>query len=393
MSKLRQAAQRVVVGVTAAAFILTIAGQLLPMTASASQVTGRSITMSSSAPSATSVTYTVNFTAITAETHPDVVINFCNASSDPIPGDTCSGTAGTDVPNVSAAAASGWTVTAIDSNKSIKLTTTTNSFSASTAITPIVITGITNGSNTGTTGSFYGRILVFANGGASGYTSPTSPGSYVDYGGIALSNSSNILITSKVFETLSFCVFQSSCGTQANLALGASGTGALSTTTAYDNNNAQYTIATNAGSGVTMTMTGTTLCRPGGTCPTGAGGSVWTITAIGSSPATVTTPGSEQFGMCVDSNALPGGTTVATTYLDSTANNCHTGVGTGAYAGGAKFGFNDVNTTSSAGDTVLSSTGAIASYTGTFVFAANISATTESGLYSTSLNLVATGKF
>ncbi len=399
---MRQPTQRLFSVFIAALFVTTLAAQLLPSLASASgpsggQVQSRSITMSSSYPGQTNVTYTVEFTPVTSETHPDVIIDFCNASSDPIAGDTCSGTAGTDVPNFSSAAASGWTVTPIDSNHDIKLTTTTNSFTGGgspVAITPIVITGVTNPSNT--TG-FYGRILTYANGGSSGYSSPTSLGSPVDFGGIALSTASSISITSKVFETLSFCVFQSTCGTAPNLILGDATTGALSTGTGYVNANAQYTIATNASSGVNVTMTGSTLCRPGGTCATGA--NAYTISAIGNTPA-ASTPGSPQFGMCVDSNSLPSGVSVAGAYTDTTSTKCH-GLTTGTYAltGGSSstFGFNDSSssggTNNAAGSQVLSSTGAIASYTGTFAFLGNISVTTVAGIYTTSLNMVATGTF
>ncbi|HSX47483.1 MAG TPA: hypothetical protein VLF63_01790, partial [Patescibacteria group bacterium] len=219
---------------------------------------------------------------------------------------------------------------------------------------------------------------------------PTT-GTFIDSGGIALSTASNISITSKVFETLTFCVFQSSCGTAPALTLGDPTTGALSTSNAFVNANSQYTLATNAGSGVSVTMTGTTLCRPGGTCTTGA--NAFTISAIGSTPTTSST-GTEQFGMCADvtgSSAL----TTAAAYTDS-INACH-GLTTGSYSGTSQFGFNDSasagGTNNAAGSQVLSSTGAVPSFTGTFGFLGNIAATTEAGVYATSLNLVATGTF
>lgn len=397
---LRQPTQRLFTLFFVVLFTTTLAAQLLPSLAGATggQVTSRSITMSSSTPGATGVTYTVEFTPATSETHPDVIIDFCNSSSDPIVGDTCSGTPGTDVPSFSSPAASGWTVTTIDSGQDLKLTTTSVSFTSGTAITPIVITGITNPSNT--TG-FYARILDYANSGSSSYSSPTSPGSYVDYGGIALSTASNISITSKVFETLTFCVYQSSCGTAPTLVLGNSTNGALSTTTQYVNSNAQFNIATNAGSGVNVVMTGTTLCRStGSNCqPPGSGGSYdnYTINALGSTAIT-TTAGDSQFGMCVDSNSLPSNVTVASTYLDSSSVKCH-GLTTGPYSPStaSDFGFNDSlssgGTNNAAGSQVLSSTGAISGYTGTLTFVGNIASTTVAGIYTTSLNLVATGTF
>lgn len=370
-------------------FIAILIGGILPGTVSAGQVTSRSITMSTSAASATSVTYTATFTPATSITHPDVILDFC--SNDPLIGDSCTATAGTDVPNFTSAAASGWTVTTIGSNRGVILTTSTVSFTAATPVT-ITVTGVTNPSNTA---SFYGRVLTYTTGGASGHTS-ASPGSYTDYGGVALSTAANISITSKVFETLSYCVFQSSCGTPPTLTLGDPTTGALSASNAYVNNNAQYTIATNAASGAAVALRGTTLCRSStpSDCNTGSAG-VYTITGIGSSE-TASAVGSEQFGMCVDTTGATGSLAADSPYADS-INNCHSGLSTGSYSGSSKFGFNDstgANGTNNAGGSpLMSSTAPISSYTGTFAFLGNISATTEAGIYTTSLNTVATGTF
>jgi hypothetical protein len=214
----------------------------------------------------------------------------------------------------------------------------------------------------------------------------------VDTGGVALSTAANIAITSKVFETLSFCVFQTACGTAPALTLGDPTTGALSTSNAYDNSAAQYTLATNAGTGVGVSMTGTTLCRStGANCLTGA--SQYTISALTTAHALTT--GSEQFGMCADTTGATGGLAAQSPYAD-TANNCHS-LGTGIYAGSSLFGFNDAasanGTNNAAGSLLLQSTGAVTSYTGTFAFLGDIAATTEAGIYTTSLNLVATGTF
>lgn len=367
-------------------FAFGLGSQLLPL-ASAAQVTNRSVTVSSSAPSATNVTYTLTFTPGTSITHPDIILDFC--SNDPLIGDSCTATAGTDVPDFTSAAAAGWTVTTIGGNRGVKLTTSSVSLTASTPAT-IVITGVNNPSNVGTNGSFYGRLLTYNNGGAGSNTS-ASPGSYVDYGGMALSTASNINVTSKVFETLAFCVFQTACGTAPALILGDPTTGALSISNAYVNSNAQYTIATNAANGVNITMTGNTLCRSTGVnCLTGA--SAFTISAVGGTAST-SVVGNEQFGMCAD--VTGSGLTVAGTYKD-TANNCHS-LTTGVYAGTSLFGFNDVATTggtnNAAGSQVISSSVAVPSYTGSFTFLGNINATTEAGIYTTSLNLVATGTF
>lgn len=369
-------------------FALVLVTQILPAKAGAvAQVTARKIALSSSAPSATNVTYTVTFTPATSITHPDVILDFCDNS--PIIGDTCTATAGTDTPNFSAAAATGYTVSTLGSNRGIKLTTTTVSFTATTPVT-ITVTGVTNPSNVGSTGTFYGRILTYATGGAGSNTS-ASPGTYTDYGGAALSTAANISITSKVFETLVFCVYTGSCGTTPTLTLGDPTTGALSTASAYVNADTRYDLATNASAGVSVTMTGTTLCRPGGTCTTGA--NAFTISAIGATPV-IKALATEQFGMCADKNSSAA-LTVAAKYTDSAAA-CH-GLSTGTTPGSSTFGFDDSasadGTNNAAGSQVLSSTGAVPTITGSFVFLGDIAATTEAGIYQTSLNMVATGTF
>ncbi len=264
-----------------------------------------------------------------------------------------------------------------------------------TASTPFTINFTAGITNPTTATSFYARILTFATGNATGYApanttgnTPTS-GTFVDNGGDALSTASNISITAKVFETLSFCVFQTSCGTAPSLTLGDPTTGALSSSSAYINSNAKYTLATNAGTSVTVVMKGTTLCNTvGAPCQSGAA-SANTITPMTTTPAAFTT-GTEQFGMCADKNGSAA-LTVATAYHD-TINNCN-GQATGIYVGTSLFGFDNTAVVGASGSTVLTSTGAVPSVTGGFTFLGDIANTTEAGTYTTSLNMIATSVF
>jgi hypothetical protein len=405
---------------------------LLPGVASAGQVSSRSITISSSVPSATSVTYAVSFKPTSTATIGGIVVDFCSDS--PLIGSTTcaypsSFTMGS-TPSVSGLAGfststGSWVTTnslqggAASSNTQVLLYTNTTAQTptgTSTAIT-FNITGVTNPS---TTGSFYARILTFdtsahttAQYTASGTTRASSFANMLDYGGVALSTVTNINITSKVYETLSFCIYLAggtACTTAPNLTLGDPTTGALSSASVYADdgtgNNTQsgaaYQIATNDGSGVVVTMTGTTLCRPGGTCTTGA--SAYTISSEYTYNSNTNTEvalvaGSEAFGMCADTTSGNGGLAASAPYNDTT-NNCHNlaSVTTNnVYSGASKFGFYDVatsgGTNSAGGSTVLTSTGAVSTYTGQFDFAATIAAATEAGIYTTSLNLVATGTF
>lgn len=405
---------------------------LLPGIASAGQVSSRSITISSSVPSATSVTYAVSFKPTSTATIGGIVVDFCSDS--PLIGSTTcaypssftmgstpsvSGLAGFSTStgswvttnSLQGGASSGQTQTLLYTNTTAQTPTGT-----STAIT-FNITGVTNPS---TTGSFYARILTFDTSAhavsqytASGTTRASSFANMLDYGGVALSTVTNINITSKVYETLSFCVYLAggtACTTAPNLTLGDPTTGALSTSSVYADdgtgNNTQsaaaYQIATNAGSGVAVTMTGTTLCRPGGTCTTGA--NAYTIPSeytynSNTNTAVALVAGSAAFGMCADTTGGNGGLAASAPYNDS-INSCHNlsaATTNNVYTGTSKFGFDDSTgadgTNSAAGSTLLTSTGAISTYTGQIDFAAAISATTVAGIYTTALNLVATGTF
>lgn len=406
--------------VTLVLYILVVFSQLFPAFTSAQnyQLSSRSITLGSSAVS-TATTYKVQFTTTQAAT--ELIIDFC--SNDPLPGDNCNFASNT-TPTV----ASGTTTVASVSGGA----TGTISFPGTgtpkhtidvtgltipaTSTYTITFAGVTNPSAT-TPAGFYARILTYGTGNSSGYApanttgGTTTTGTYLDYGGIALAITTNVNIQAKVFETLEFCVFLSgpsaACGSAPTFTLGSSVTGALSTTTAYiasgsttSADGAEFSIATNAGGGIQIAMSGTTLCRNAtpANCVTATYPSN-VISAIGPSPA-ASNPANSQFGMCVDDQGITGtGVAVPTTY-DDTVGNCHSlTVGTdNAWSGTNLFGFNDSSTSSggtnyTGGSQILTSTGAINQSDGFMSFIANISATTTAGVYNTSLNLVATGTF
>jgi hypothetical protein len=409
LSSLRPSAQRLLTALLVVVYVLAIATEVLPSVASASQVTSRSIQMSTSVPSA-AAQYTISFTP--QANAQELIIDFC--SNDPLVNDTCSFSAAT-VPTITGGslASSLGTPTSVGSGtpvhtiKVVGLTMT-----ASTAYTITISAGITNPTSV-TTNGFYARILTYATGNASGYapanTTGGTPtlGTYVDYGGAALSTATTVNITSKVFETLSFCMYlsNSSCGGAApSFTLGSNLTGALSVSAAYaaigsstSSDGAAFSLASNAASGVVITMYGTTLCRLSGiaNCVTGTNPSN-VINAIGSTPAALSL-GTSQFGMCVDVSGITGAT-VATTYKD-TANNCHgqTVSSDNVYTGTSVFGFNDSTTSggtnNASGSTVMSTAASVPASVGYLSFLGDIAATTVAGIYTTNLSLIATGTF
>jgi hypothetical protein len=272
------------------------------------------------------------------------------------------------------------------------LTGTNTAVASATAVTiPLGSSGVSDGLTNPSTGNhtFYARILTFATAGAAqAYTSGT-PGSYVDAGGVALSTANQIQITAKVQERLSFCVYD-----RANCAAGTSGialgnfNGVLDPAGEYVDKQAKFDISTNALSGATVVLKGDTL-------KSGA----FSITAQGGTSA-VTNPTNEQFGMCLWQSTGSGLTLPNATYNHASCNTVVQNAGPsgtgnntpGSAAGSAQFGFNTTNTTSASGDTIANKPAGSTS-TATLAFIGNISNTTEAGIYTTNLQLIATGTY
>lgn len=405
MKELKRLAQQAVAAVVVA--VVAVVGIIPSLVgngvASAAEVTSRSITMTSSAPGATA-NYTVQFTTATTGNIQGVVVDFC--ANDPLPGDTCSTGSGTTLNGftiggspsvtVNSGLTGTWATTNSTAHTLIYSNASGGSVSSGTAISLTInnVTNPTSNNSPAYPATFYARILTYATSGAATSYTSTSIGSPVDSGGDALSTVQSINITAKVFETLSFCVYTGSCGTAPSLTLGDTTTGALSSSNTYVNANAKFDLATNAGSGVSVVMRGTTLCNTvGAACQSGTASSN-TITPIpvGSSPTAMNgSTGTEQFGVCVDKNSSAA-LTIDSYYVDSLAN-CH-GLTTGILSTANTFGFDNANVTGASGSELVHSTGAVPSVTGGgFAFAANIAPTTEAGIYTTSLNMVATSTY
>jgi hypothetical protein len=376
----------------------------------AAQITTRSITMSSSnaAAAANSNTYQIRFTAASSYTVKAIVVDFC--SNDPIVGDaTCTAPTGFDVggatptiitssgtdPTLSATLGTGWTGagTNLITGSQYRTLTITNSTGVAVTSASVVSFDMSNVTNPTTVGSFYARILTYTTT-TTGYA-PGSEGSYSDYGGVALSTAALITITSRVQEQLSFCVYISSCGTAATLNLGDSHD-VLSTTApaiaAGATYGVYYSLSTNASHGAMVYLKGSTLTS-----------GAYTIPAAGSSAFTYSGVNNDFFGLCTYNSALTAGS--APTVIGE-----YQGVGAGGTCAGATnnsggtlsttnlgtpyatFGFNSTNTGSTYGDQ-LASIAAPGSSVNAIVLAAGVNATQGDGIYSTTLQLIATGAY
>ncbi len=372
--------------------------------------TDRSITLATSAGGATDVTYDVAFTTATTGAIQGIIVEFCDNT--PIIGDSCTAPTGFDL--IPGSLATSDTIAggafAIDGSSSAnQLVLTRTDATSITSATALTLTlggaGGSDGVTNPTAGNhtFYARILTYvdndddsdgcsnADDNATCYA-PTTPRTFSDAGGVALSTANQLQITAKVQERLSFCVYIGSCtanttGASRTSAFNLGNTnGVLDPAGPYVDKTAAFDISTNALSGATVVVKGDTLVS-----------GAFDIAEIGGS-ATTSSAGSEQFGMCLYQSAGSGLVVSAPYNNGGTPANCNTqttqtsGTGSTGGAGTATFAFDTAATTASSGDVIATKPAGNTS-TAAMVFLGNIAFTTEAGIYQTTLTYVATGQY
>ncbi len=258
------------------------------------------------------------------------------------------------------------------------------------------IEDVTNPSDVGT---FFARIMVYdGEARALAYNTDDDPAEIQSpdmAGGIALSTAEVITIEAKVQERLEFCIYtgtstawnQDDCSAPDDPVVLGDVNGVLDNVNPSINNDARFNITTNASAGATIRMKGDTL----------RSGPTFEIASIGGT-ATGSDEGTEQFGMCLysDTDTLfdAASLTPSSPYNSGDCGDADSGQGPGN-DNGATFAFDD-NTT----DGTLSPYGSIIATkaagdwsTGVLVFLGNISTTTEPGIYTTTLDFIATGRY
>jgi hypothetical protein len=360
------------------------------------QVQSRSIQMSDDTvnTSASTASYLVQFNVATTGVVEAIVVDFCN--SDPIPGDVCTIPTGFSVGSTftpGTNTASGWAASTANSNRTFDLSNASGGSIASGATMSFAITGVTNPTVLGT---FYARIFTFATTAAATTWMAANAGNgssttgFTDYGGIALSTAQPILVTSKIQEQLSFCVYVTTCGTQAVINLG-DAHDVLSISAPFVDNTTTYSLSTNASHGAVIYLEGPTLTSGSNTIP-----------AAGSTAFLYATPSTniDFFGVCTYNTS--GETLTVPTLYQGTSNggNCNTtvtdtgstGVLTSLGSPYATFGFNLTNTTSTYGD-LLATLVTPGLTVDQLALAAGVNVTQPSGIYTTTLQLIATGTY
>ncbi len=356
------------------AFTLGIISVVKPQSTQAyGLLSSRSIRLSSSANGATNTAYLVGFTTVTAgQTVGSVVIKFCQ--NNPIIGDACTAPTGFNVNkgsltiNNQSGNVTPLTVSTANAEPNILVLTRTagavangaNAFTLGNGTT----NGITNPGNSNTT--FYARILLFASSTPSLTAADENLAS--DAGGTAMATANVLNVTAKVQETLIFCVF-----TGTNCAAGGSdvklgdANNVLSDTTVTYTSTASFDLASNALGGVAVKLKGDTLTS-----------GAFTITPHGPTcTADSTSTSVEQFGLRV--SAVGAGQSAASPLLYGCLAGSHT--------------FDVANTNTTFGQDIVTTAGATDRSTSTIELAAKAAGTTEAGVYTTRLQLIATATY
>lgn len=321
--------------------------------AAPTQVSYRYDQLSTSTTSASAVN-TVGF-IVTDTTDPigSIEIEFC--SNSPIFDDSCTAPAGLDASNAQLTAQTGNTGFVVASNTTANAVVLTRSPAIPTT-TPNVYT-LSSITNPSTLGTYYARIYT--------YSTTDASGSELQYGGIALTTNQSITVRSEVPPYLKFCAgititdYNCNSATAYTVNLGNLSTRSVRTGTS------QFTTATNAQSGFTVQVSGTTLTSGNN------------VIAAPSSP-TLSLVGTDQFGINLRANSVLG------------VGQDPVGPGVGKVSANYdvpnQFMYSD-------GDTIVSSSQPSNNQTFTISYIANINGTQPPGVYSTTITFVCVGNF
>lgn len=307
----------------------------------AAQITSRSLTLGSSAASA-STTYTFSFILPSATVLQSFEAVLCTTASGscttPTGFSNSSSTLASQPTNLGDA--SGWSVNTSTGGK-LRLSKSGNS-AAPSGTTTVAFGSVTNPSATNST--FFARLTSYSD--ASWTTA-------VDTGTVAASTAGQITVTASIDETLTFTL------SSATVALG------TLTSSTTGSGTSTMSASTNAGSGYAISVSGSTLTS-------GAN----TIAAMASNAAS--SQGTGQFGINLKANTTPS--------VGSNVSGSGSGTATTNYNTADSFRF-------VSGDSVASATAATNSNTYTVSYIANIAGSQTAGSYATTLTYTATATF
>ena len=356
-------------------FVLVLTGGLFivsfPRNASAAQLTVRSLTLGSSAPSATT-THLFGFTVATTNNVGSIIFDYCTTATG-----SCTAPTALDVDGVTLDNQTGATGFAIDATQTdantVVIDRSPASITAATAVT-YTLGSADNPSTTNT--SFYVRISTT--------DAVDGGGSTVDTGVVAASTATAIVLTGYMPESLVFCTGGTVSLTGGGLpdcSTATAGSIALPdfSPTAVSSATSQMAASTNGSSGYSITVSGPTLTSGGNT-----------IAVIGGT-AEVSQPGKigGQFGLNLKDNATPdfgGEVTPATNGTN------YKGQAKSPFATADNFAF-QASTTQQVAASDNSGAGPTDSQRFTVTYIVNVSGAQPVGTYTSTLTYVCTPTF
>lgn len=370
----------------------TIASAYTAPTASASQITSRSLTLQGvgnvggSTPGGV-VNHAFQFTlpSVGAPSVGSIRFLYCTTAADPTGGNACVAPTGISVTGASLTAQTGATgfsptfggtysnndAGAVSRVNGFRLTRTAASIPAGTTVSYTVSsvtnpTTVSDGTNSGT---FFVRISTYA--------STDASGSPIDTGTVAASTANQIELQGIMPESLVFCTGQTVTANCTSVTAGTILFNQLFSPTSTATATSQMAASTNAQSGYIITVNGPTLMS--GANP---------ITAIGATAAT-STVGTAQFGMNLKLNTTP----AIGAEVSPAANGTD-------LRGQAKAGFATANSykfNTATSDTVAASdytlAGATNSQVYTVSYIVNVTGNQAPGTYTTTLSYICTPTF
>lgn len=382
----------------------------------ASQLTSRSLTISSAVPSGTSVTYTFGFTIPTATTVLGIKFQSCTTAIG-----TCTAPSGLSFSSRTIGSPTGFTGTsfAVDATGANDCTPSASiicinraSGTDTSGARTVPFNAITNPSTTNST--FFVRMTTYS---ANTYT----VGSTLDDGTVASAVTQTLTIAAKIQEILNFCVGNTSVN-DATTSPGAdctaiSGTtvdlGTLDASTVNtspvaagsggNNTNGIAMLRTNASSGATVSYKSIqgsgsnhlgALRVSGATCNSGTVNTDQCITSAGTTQSTFAA-GTEDFGMSVAGVNCGSTTAYTCTFSSGTYNlqrdSQYDGLGSNTYGTSNAQGYSWDETGTL--DQVASASGAVDDESLILVFAATPNAVTPTGSYATQGDFIAVATY
>lgn len=329
---------------------------MVPVSVQAAQLNNRQLELESSIAGATTG-HDFSFDIATAADVGGFRLEYCD--NDPFPGETCTAPSGFDATSFTLDAqtgASGFSKDATETSANVIAVSnaTPQTFAADDTVT-FDFSDVVNPDTANQ--EYFVRLYTYDD---DAYTN------VIDDGGLAFSTAETVEVTARVQETLSFCVYTgadcASGGTQADL--GILSTGSTEVAESY------FDVATNARNGVSIVYySDATLTSDS-----------FTIDAFGNPTAgdgnleQSSTTGGEQFGLRVSNVTTGGQNAVASAPFDTAAAD--------------EYAFHEA-----AYDDIGESSGPVETTTFTIEYAANVDALTETGIYDTEIEYIATGTF